>query len=355
MRKERNFKMTLKELIVSLCSQMSISGCERYSKDKLYSLIGDCFDEKYTDDIGNHIFVKKCGKQNAPKILIDCHYDEIGMLVSSIKEGGFVSVEKVGGVDPRLLQSVEVTIYGKEEIYGVFAATSPHLLTPETANQMIPLDQLIIDTGYSKEELENIIRIGTPVGYRPIYTELANGRLAGKSFDDKACGACAVMGIDAVDRDELCADVYFSFSTREEVGLIGGHMSAYSVDPDYALVLDVTHAYVPDMESKKHNPCGMGLAICSSAVTNRGLTNMIKELCDKKKIPYTVEAAPNGTGTNANKIPTVKHGIPTALVSLPLKNMHSSNEVLALSDCENMVNFVSEFIKSSEIAEVYSR
>lgn len=347
--------MTLKELIVSLCSQMSISGCERYSKDKLYSLIGDCFDEKYTDSIGNHIFVKRSSKKNAPKILIDCHYDEIGMMVSSIKEGGFVSVERVGGVDPRLLQSGEVTIYGKEEIYGVFAATAPHLLTPETANQMIPLDGLIIDTGYSKEELEEIIRVGTPVGFRPRYTELLNGRLAGKSFDDKACGACAVMGIDAVDRDELCADIYFTFSTREEVGLIGGFTSAYSVDPDYALVLDVTHAYVPDMDNKRYNPCGTGLSVCASAVTNRGLTNMIRALCDEKKIPYTVEASPNGTGTNANKIPTVKHGIPTALVSLPLKNMHSSNEVLALEDCEYMVKLVSEFIKSEKIAEVYSR
>ena len=162
--------MTLKELIVSLCSQMSISGCERYSKDKLYSLIGDCFDEKYTDNVGNHIFVKKCGRQNAPKILIDCHYDEIGMLVSSIKEGGFVSVERVGGIDPRLLQSGEVTIYGKEEIYGVFAATAPHLLNAETANQMIPLDKLIIDTGYPKEDLMELIRVGTPVGFRP-YTQ----------------------------------------------------------------------------------------------------------------------------------------------------------------------------------------
>ena len=347
--------MTLKELIVSLCSQMSISGCERYSKDKLYSLIGDCFDEKYTDNVGNHIFVKKCGRQNAPKILIDCHYDEIGMLVSSIKDGGFVSVERVGGIDPRLLQSGEVTIYGKEEIYGVFAATAPHLLNAETANQMIPLDKLIIDTGYPKEDLMELIRVGTPVGFRPIYTELENGRLAGKSFDDKACGACAVMGIDAVDKDELCADIYFAFSTREEVGLIGGHLTAYSIDPDYALVLDVTHAYVPDMDNKRYNPCGTGVSICASAVTNRGLTKMIRELCDKNKIPYTIEASPNGTGTNANKIPTVKHGIPTALVSLPLKNMHSSNEVLSLEDCEHLVKFVSEFIKSSEIAEVYSR
>ena len=347
--------MNLKELVVSLSSLMSISGSERYSTDKLFSLIGDSFDEFYSDNIGNHIFVKKCGRENAPKILIDCHFDEVGMMVSSIKDGGFVSVEKIGGIDPKILQSSEVTIYGKEEIYGVFAATAPHLLNAETANKLIPIDALLIDTGYSKEELESLIRIGTPVGFRPNYTELKNGRIAGKAFDNKACGACAVKGIEAVDNDELCADIYFTFSTREEVGLIGGYTSAFSVDPDYALVLDVTHAYVPEMSNKKYNECGRGVAIEMSAVTNRGLTKMAIELCKEKKIPYTIEPSPNSTGTNANKIPTVRHGIPTLLVSLPLKNMHTYNEVIALEDCEAMAKFVSEFIKCEEIAEVYSR
>ena len=347
--------MNLKELIVSLSSLMSISGSERYSTDKLNALIGDKFDEFYTDNIGNHIFVKKCGKKNAPKILIDCHFDEVGMMVSSIKEGGFLSVEKIGGIDPKILQSSEVTIYSKEEIYGVFAATAPHLLNAETANKLIPIDALLIDTGYSKEELESLVRIGTPVGFKPVYTELKNGMLAGKAFDNKACGACAVKGIEAVDKDDLCADIYFTFSTREEIGLIGGYTSAFSVDPDYALVLDVTHAYVPEMKSKKYNECGKGVAIELSAVTNRGLAKMAIELCKDKKIPYTIEPSPNSTGTNANKIPTVRHGIPTLLVSLPLKNMHTSNEVISLDDCSAMATFVSEFIKYTEIAEVYSR
>ena len=347
--------MNLKELIVSVSSLMSISGSERYSSDKLFELIGDKFDEFYCDNIGNHIFVKKCGRENAPKILIDCHFDEVGMMVSSIKEGGFLSVEKIGGIDPKILQSGEVTIYGKEEIYGVFCATAPHLLTAETANKLIPLESLLIDTGYSKEELEKIVRIGTPVGFKPVYTELLGGMLAGKGFDNKACGACAVAGIDTVSRDELVGDIYFTFSTREEVGLIGGYTSAYSIDPDYALVLDVTHAYIPEMKNKKYHECGCGVAVEVSAVTNRGLAKMAIELCKEKKIPYVIEPSPNSTGTNANKIPTVRHGIPTLLVSLPLKNMHTQNEVISLDDCAAMADFVSEFIKCEEIAEVYSR
>lgn len=346
--------MNTKELIISLCSLMSVSGSERYSSEKLFELIGDRFDDHYTDSIGNHIFVKKCGLENAPRVLIDCHFDEIGMMVSKIHDGGFLSVASVGGIDAKLLPSSEVTIYGKEEIYGVFAATAPHLLTPETQGKVTPIDRLLIDTGYSKDELEEIVSVGTPVGFRHTYTELENDRLAGCSFDDKACGACAVEGISCVDADDMCCDVYFVFSTREEVAL-AGHTAAYSIDPDYALVLDVTHAYVPDMENKKFPTYGSGVALAISAVTNRGLTEMVQKMCDANGIKYTLKAAPGSTGTNANRIPVVRNGIPTVLVSLPIKNMHSANELLDLSDCREMARLVSEFIKCKEIAEVYSR
>ena len=346
--------MNIKELLVSVCSLMSISGYERYNKKELFELIGDKFDTCYTDNIGNHIFVKKCGRENAPKILIDCHYDEIGMMVSSIKEGGFISVEPVGGVDARLLQSSEVTIYGKKEIYGVFASTPPHLMSPTAADKLTPIRELIIDTGYTKEELEEIVSLGTPVGYRPVYTELLNNRLAGKAFDDKACGVCAIAGIEKADREDLAGDVYFVFSTREEIGLMG-FTGAYSIDPDYALVIDVTHAYTPDMEGRKRGECSSGVALSMSAVTNRGLTKMCIDICKEKGFKYTVQAEPNSTGTNANKIVTVRNGIPTVLASLPIKSMHSANELLAIDDCETIADFVCEFIKSKEIAEVYSR
>ena len=346
--------MNIKELLVSVCSLMSISGYERYNKKELFELIGDKFDTCYTDNIGNHIFVKKCGRENAPKILIDCHYDEIGMMVSSIKEGGFISVEPVGGVDARLLQSSEVTIYGKKEIYGVFASTPPHLMSPTAADKLTPIRELIIDTGYTKEELEEIVSLGTPVGYRPVYTELLNNRLAGKAFDDKACGVCAIAGIEKADREDLAGDVYFVFSTREEIGLMG-FTGAYSIDPDYALVIDVTHAYTPDMEGRKRGECSSGVALSMSAVTNRGLTKMCIDLCKEKGFKYTVQAEPNSTGTNANKIVTVRNGIPTVLASLPIKSMHSANELLAIDDCETIADFVCEFIKSKEIAEVYTR
>ena len=146
--------MTLKELIVSIAGIMSVSGNERKNREALQALIGGVFDEYRTDALGNHLFIKKCGRPNAPRILVDTHFDEIGMMVTDIKEGGFVSVTNIGGVDTRILPASEVIIYGKEPVYGVFAAKAPHLSTAADMEKLTPLSEMLIDTGYTKEELK---------------------------------------------------------------------------------------------------------------------------------------------------------------------------------------------------------
>ncbi len=347
--------MTLKELIVSLCGIMSVSGNERRGGEELKGLIGGVFDEYKTDALGNHLFIKKCGRENAPKILVDTHFDEIGMMVTDIKEGGFVSVINIGGVDTRILPASEVVIYGKEPVYGVFAAKAPHLTTPADRENLTPLSEMLIDTGYSKEELEELCPIGTPVGFKPVYAELLNDRLAGKAFDDKACGACAVFGIDAVQKKDLAGDVYFLFSAFEETGMIGARVAGFGIRPDYALVLDVTHAAVPEAKDRYLPAFGSGVAVAASPVTNRKLTRMVTELCRGGNVPFTVDACPGSTGTNANVLGISAEGIPTALCSLPLKSMHTSAEVLSMEDARALSKVVSLFIKSKEISEVFGK
>ena len=347
--------MTLKELIISLCGIMSVSGNEQRGREELKSLIGGVFDDYKTDALGNHLFIKKCGRPNAPRILVDTHFDEIGMMVTGIKEGGFVTVTNIGGVDTRILPASEVIIYGKEPVFGIFAAKAPHLTTPEDREKLTPLSEILIDTGYSKEELEELCPIGTPVGFKPIYAELLNDRLAGKAFDDKACGACAVFGIDAVQRRDLAGDVYFLFSAYEETGMTGARVAGFGIRPDYALVLDVTHASVPEAKDRYLPEFGSGVAIAASPVTNRRLTRMVTDLCRSGNIPFTVDACPGGTGTNANVLGISAEGIPTALCSLPLKSMHTSAEVLSMDDARALSRVVSLFIKSKEISEVFGK
>ena len=347
--------MTLKELIISLSGVMSVSGNERRGGEELKKLIGGVFDDYKTDALGNHLFIKKCGRPNAPRILVDTHFDEIGMMVTGIKEGGFVSVTNIGGVDTRILPASEVIIYGKEPVYGVFAAKAPHLSTAADMEKLTPLSEMLIDTGYTKEELEELCPLGTPVGFKPVYAELLNDRLAGKAFDDKACGACAIFGIDAVQRRDLAGDVYFLFSAFEETGMTGARVAGFGLRPDYALVLDVTHASVPEAKDRYLPEFGSGVAVAASPITNRRLTRMVTDLCKNGNIPFTVDACPGSTGTNANVLGVSAEGIPTALCSLPLKSMHTSAEVLALDDARALSRVVSAFIKSKEISEVFGR
>ena len=347
--------MTLKELIISISRIMSVSGNERRGGEELVSLIGGVFDEYKTDALGNHLFIKRCGRPGAPRILVDTHFDEIGMMVTGIKEGGFLTVTNIGGVDTRILPASEVVIYGKEPILGIFAAKAPHLSTAADMEKLTPLSEMLIDTGYSKEELEELCPLGTPVGFKPIYAELQNDCLAGKAFDDKACGACAIFGIDAVQKKDLAGDVYFLFSAYEETGMTGARVAGFGIRPDYALVLDVTHAATPDTKDFSLPAFGSGVAITASPVTNRQLTRMVTDLCRAGNIPHTVEVSPGGTGTNANVLGISAEGIPTALCSLPLKSMHTSAEVLCMDDAVALKKIVSAFIRSKEIGEVFGK
>ena len=347
--------MTLKELIISLCGIMSVSGNERRGGEELQRLVDGVFDEYRTDALGNHLFIKRCGHPHAPKILVDTHFDEIGMMVTGIKEGGFLTVTNIGGVDTRILPASEVVIYGKETLYGVFAAKAPHLSTAADMEKLTPLAEMLIDTGYSKEELEELCPIGTPVGFKPVYRELQNECLAGKAFDDKACGACAIFGIDAVQKKDLAGDVYFLFSTFEETGMVGARVAGFGIRPDYALVLDVTHAATPETKELFLPELGAGVAITASPVTDRRLTRMLTDLCRGGNIPYTTEVSTGSTGTNANVLGISAYGIPTALCSLPLRSMHTSAEVLSMEDAHALKRVVSAFIKSREIGEVFGK
>lgn len=349
--------MELKKLLTEIPGIMSVTGYTMQGGERLRAVVGDAFDESFTDSVGNHVFVRRCGKANAHKILIDTHFDEIGMMVTNISEGGFVSVTNVGGIDMRIMQAAEVTIYGEgREIYGVVVSTPPHLTKPGEAKKLKPITELYIDTGYSKEELEKYVHLGTPVGFRAVYRELLGNKLSGKSFDCKACGACAVHAVANTPRGELAGDVYVVFSNFEETGARGGGAAnaVYSIDPDYAMVADVTHAVMPG-DSKKEPKMGEGVSITLSPITNRKLSNMLIAAAKEKEMNLQRETVTRHTGTNTMDVNLVRGGVPTVDVGLPLKNMHTYNEVLSLDDAESLSGLMKIFITSKEIAEVFGR
>ena len=344
----------LKNTIVSLCSVMSVSGYETRYADALHKMIAPFFDESRTDAVGNHLFIRRCGRENAPLVMIDTHYDEIGMLVTDVTEGGFLKFTSVGGLSPSVLQGADVVIYGKKVIRGVISSTPPHLKTGSDESLSDP-EELLIDTGYDKDTVAELCPIGTPVGFSLCYGELKNDRLVGKSFDNKACAAVAICAIAATPREKMAADVALCLSCYEETSALGGIAPAvYDLRPDYAMVVDVNLARVPDTPKRETVPLGEGVSLSVSAATDRRLTAMTQALCREREIPHCMIAAPSSTGTNAATVQLIGKGVPVVDVGLPLASMHTYNEVISLADAESLLRLIGEFISSDTIAAAFA-
>ena len=341
-------KEQLKQLIISLCSVSSVSGFEKRAAKKVEELCSEGFDEFYSDAVGNCTLVKRCGKQNAPRVLIDAHLDEVGMLVSGICEGGFLRVTNMGGIDVSILQAADVIIYGEQTLRGVISSTPPHL---KKTDDLPKPNELLVDVGLPKEKLEELVPLGTPVGFAPVYTELLGDKLCGKAFDDKACGACAIFAVANTPREKLAADVYVTLSAMEETSRLGGvSASTFAIDPDYAMTIDVGFARTPGTKDLETTKMGEGITVTASASTHRVLTELCKQLCDDQNIPCSVVASPMGTGTNATSVNLVGLGIPVVDVGLPLASMHTYVEVISMTDALTLCDLVSAFVCNKDIA-----
>ncbi len=356
-----NQPTTLRTWIETLCGMMSVSGFETRSDEALRVMLASYFDEIETDAVGNHLLYRRCGKQNAPTVLVDAHFDEIGFLVTAVLDGGFLKIAPLGGVDPSIMQAADVIVYGREAMRGVVVSTPPHLRPRDEKGKLPAVEDMMIDVGYDlpADELSKLIPIGTPVGFAPYYTELACGNegekcLSGKSFDNKACAAAAAYAIANTPREELAADVCLLLSSYEETSRLGGVTAAvYRVRPDYAMVVDVNLAHVPDTKDYETVPFGKGVSISASAATDRRLTRATRTLCEKHEIPFSMIAAPSSTGTNAASVNLVGAGVPVVDVGLPLKNMHTYEEILCLQDVTALYDLVRAFVTDPALAETF--
>ncbi len=339
----------LYELVENLTSYPGVSGFEDMAFANLKSYVESLgiFDEMSTTSVGSFYGIKRCGKNNAPLLLLDAHLDTIGFVVTEICDGGFLRVAPVGGVAAKILSSSSVLIYGKEIIEGIFASKPPHLQTAGESEKKMEIADLCIDTGLSDEKLKSIVRIGTPVGFSCKLRKLLGDNLVGSGFDDRLCGASLIRAIMLLDDVDLNVDIAFQFSGGEETGYKGAQTSTYLLDPDCAVVVDVTHAFVPGApKTREDTKAGGGPDICFSPQTNRAFTKLAVETAERAGIAYQLSAAPGRTGTNSNAVQTTRDGIPTLLVSIPLKNMHTMSEIVDLGDALATSRLVAEVIKT---------
>jgi len=336
----------LKQMLFDLSETMSISGYEYRASDKLHEILLQYFDEYNNSPNGNHIFIKRSKMQNAPRLLIDAHIDEIGMMVTDIKEHGFIRVTNLGGIDTRILLAGEVIIYGCEPIYGIVCVTPPHLQKAGDNNILPAVNELWIDTGFSVDTLtQKGVEIGTPVGFKPVNTELLNNRIAGKGFDNKCSIVTAAEVMRLLDGEDIGWDIYLLCACKEEISALGTKIGTFDIYPDVAIVLDVNLAFVPDTLRYKTVKLGDGPSVSISAITDRSLTRAVINFAKENDLHYQTVVEAVDTGSDANQTPLIRDGVPTVLIGIPLKNMHTYSEVISLDDVTDAAKLIAEFIK----------
>lgn len=334
--------LDIRRTLERLCSVGAPSGFERPAAEVAAELLRPLVDEVSIDRLGNVIGVKRCGKENARRLLLDAHLDEIGLLVTGI-EDGFLRFRSIGGVDPRMLPDRELTILTDPPLYGVVACLPPHVQTAEDKDKSTPIAELYIDVGLTQEQAEASIPIGTPVTYRESCFGLGETQVCGKSMDDRACFVCLLRAAELLREKELDVDVYIMGSTFEEVGGSGAKAGTFAIAPDWCVAVDVTHGKTPDSSKEQTSELGGGPAIGVGPNMTRWMTERMKQKAKENDIPYQLEVMAGHTGTNGWHMQTVREGIATSVVSLPLKYMHTPIEVLELSDIETVGKLLAAF------------
>lgn len=338
--------MELFERIKTVTEICAVSGKEYVAFGELKERFGYMFDDIFTTPTGSFVGIRKCGKKNASKLLFDAHLDEIGFMVKKICDGGFLKVTNLGGIDTKVLSAAEVWIHGKEKIAGVFASVPPHLRTSEDSKKLV-LSDMVIDTGRTKEYLEENTPIGTVITYKTTTEKLLNGHIVGKSMDDKLSMCTILEAFDMLNGADLNVDIIAQFSGGEEVGYIGAKTAGFAADPDYAVAIDVTNSYVPEApDRKKGNRLGNGGVVSFSATTSRPFTKRFIEVLKTENIPHQIVGEPGRTGTNAQVLQITRAGVPTALISVPLKNMHTQAETADINDVTNVAKALAALAKS---------
>ncbi len=338
--------MDLRDTIIELSSMNGPSGFEGCVAARACELLRPYMDEVSVDVLGNVVGIRRCGKEGAKKLLVDAHIDEIGFVVTGI-ENGFLKFSTIGGVDPRMLPASEIRILTDPPTIGIVDTMPPHAMKPGDEEHSIEMDTLCIDVGMTQEEAEKAFPLGTPAVFNTSASVFGKDQIYGKALDDRACFASILKAVDMLKDAKLDVDLYVMGSTQEEVGLRGAQTGAFAADPDWAIVIDVTHAKTPDCKKQSINDLGQGAVITIGPNMNKWFTEQIIKIAKEKEIKYQIEIEPSGnSGTNARAVQVARSGVATALLSLPLKYMHTPVEVISGEDAESVAKLVYETVLS---------
>lgn len=270
-----------------------------------------------------------------PRMMFAAHSDEIGLIVTKVDKGGFLRFTSVGGIDARAIVAQQVTVLTDPPLTGYVGIKPPHITTPEEREKVIPVEDMFIDVGMPEDMVKERVRVGDMAVVRRQFTELLGGRVTGKALDNRAGVAAMVEAMRLLSRLKHGADVIPVATVQEEVGLRGAIVSAYDIVPDMAIAVDVGFAGGPGIPESRSIAMGKGPAIALGANIHPRLHKLLVDTAKEYGIPYQIEPMPGASGTDGWALQVVRGGIPTAVVSIPLRSMHTSVEVVDVEDVRN--------------------
>ncbi len=332
----------LKELI----SAPGLSGYESPASDLITGKWRPLVDRVSQGRLGSlHGFRAGNGPEPRRSLMIATHMDAIGLMVSGQAEG-FLHVTPVGGLDARILPGALVIVHGREDLPAVVVLPPARLLPPEIGGDAAPLEHLLVDTGLPARRVAGLVAVGDLVSFANPPVELSGETLAGHTLDNRASVAALTACLEELQFRPHAWDVWAVATVQEEVGLIGASSSSFQIHPDLALVADVSWARGPGAADWNTIPLGKGPSLVMGANIHPALFRAFKELAGRLEIPTVEEYTPGNSGTDAVAAQTTAEGIPTMLLGLPLRYMHTPVELVALKDIQRLGRLMAEFICS---------
>lgn len=339
--------MKILETLMNLSSETGVSGSEKNVAELVLSYLKEYDKDSYIShgNVFANIGEREPGK---PHILLDAHIDQIGLIVTYITEDGFIKVGNCGGLDARLTAAQQVTIHGKYDIRGVIASLPPHL-SDESEEEVSKIENVVIDAGMSKEELEKIVSLGDRITFVSKFCELLDGKVTGGALDDRAGVTAILAALDIISKNEIPCSLTVLFSTQEEIGERGAKIAAFAVNPDIAIAVDVGFGFTEGEERSKCGILGNGGMIGISPSLDNELSDDLVYLAEKAGIPFQFEVMNGLSGTNADQFSVSGNGVRAVTLSIPLKYMHTPVEVVDISDVENVGKLLAEFVINRKI------
>lgn len=341
----------LAPLLKKLISTAGLSGYETPVRQLIEESWRPLTDELSASRLGSLHALKRGAQSGEPRrhVLIATHMDAIGLMVTRIVDG-FLYVTQIGGIDARVLPGQPVTVFGREELPGIVVAPPAHLLPDEARNGVVPLDKLMVDTGLPPRRVAQLVRPGALVAFAQPPLELGGDLLAGHSLDNRASVAALTHCLEELQTRTHLWDVWAVATAQEEETLGGAATSAHDLRPDLAIAIDVTFGKEPNSPAHKTQELNKGPVLGWGPNIHPGLHKALKQAADRLEMPTQLEVHTRHSGTDAHALQVAAEGIPTMVVSIPLRYMHTPVEVIHLKDVTRVGRLLAEFIAGLDAA-----